>query len=141
MGYSMTPQLEDILTRVTSDTLEKLAFLFTFPDDGHGYDGQEPALVGRVAFNGYFSGTLLVRISTAAVPQLAVNMLGLDDGTQISTDAQQDVFKEMLNVILFAAICCRPLPVSRLSSASGPPRSSAPRILKIRSAGARPTAW
>jgi hypothetical protein len=105
MGYSMTPQLEDILTRVTSDTLEKLAFLFTFPDDGHGYDGQEPALVGRVAFNGYFSGTLLVRISTAAVPQLAVNMLGLDDGTQISTDAQQDAFKEMLNVS--AAVHCR----------------------------------
>jgi CheY-specific phosphatase CheX len=95
----MEQQLKSILTAVTNDTLEKLAFLFAFPDDERVNDGPDPAVVGRVEFNGYFDGSLLMRISACAIPELANNMLGLDDDAEISKAEQQDALKEILNVI------------------------------------------
>ncbi|CAB1059681.1 hypothetical protein D1BOALGB6SA_4443 [Olavius sp. associated proteobacterium Delta 1] len=95
----MEQQLKNILTTVAGDTLEKLAFLFVFPDDERVNDGPGPAVVGRVDFNGYFDGRLLMRISASAIPELANNMLGLDDDVEISNTEQQDALKEILNVI------------------------------------------
>ena len=95
----MEQQLKRILTEVANDTLEKLAFLFTFPDDERGGDGQDPAIVGRVGFNGHFDGSLLMIISESVIPELAANMLGLDDDADISSVEQQDALKEILNVI------------------------------------------
>ena len=40
-----------------------------------------------------------MRVSQGAVTELATNMLGLDDNSEISEEEQQDAFKEMLNVI------------------------------------------
>ena len=95
----MTQQLKNILTGVTNDTLERLAFLFAFPDDDRGQDGPEPAVTGRVAFSGLFCGSLIVRVSTSVIPELAANMLGLEDDVEISSEAQRDAFKELTNVI------------------------------------------
>jgi CheY-specific phosphatase CheX len=95
----MEQQIRNIMAVVANETLEKLAFLFAFSDDERVNDGPEPAVTGRVDFNGYFSGVLMMRISQGAVAELAVNMLGLDDDSKISDDEQQDAFKEMLNVI------------------------------------------
>jgi chemotaxis protein CheY-P-specific phosphatase CheC len=95
----MEQQLKSILTSVTSATLEKLAFLFTFPDNERVNDGPDPAVVGRVDFNGYFDGRLLMRISACVIPELANNMLGRDDDAEISDSEQQDALKEILNVI------------------------------------------
>jgi CheY-specific phosphatase CheX len=95
----MEQQLKNLLTAVANDTLEKLAFLFTFPDDGRVADGHDPAVDGRVDFSGYFDGSLLMRISASVIPELATNMLGLDDDAEISNVEQQDALKEMLNVI------------------------------------------
>ena len=95
----MEQQIRHILTVVANETLEKLAFIFAFADDERVNDGPSPAVTGRVDFNGYFTGSLMMRISQGAVGELAVNMLGLDDGCEISDAEQQDAFKEMLNVI------------------------------------------
>ena len=95
----MKQQLKNILTAVANETLEKLAFLFAFPDDERVNDGPDPAVVGRVDFNGYFDGRLLMRISACVIPELANNMLGLDDDAEISNTEQQDALKEILNVI------------------------------------------
>ena len=95
----MEQQIRHILTVVANETLEKLAFMFAFADDERGNDGPPPAVTGRVDFNGYFSGALMMRISQGAVTELATNMLGLDDDCEISDAEQQDAFKEMLNVI------------------------------------------
>lgn len=95
----MQQQIKNILSVVTNETLEKLAFLFAFPDDDRVNDGPAPAVTGRVDFNGYFCGSLMMRISQAAVMELATNMLGLDDDAMVSDGQQQDAFKEMLNVI------------------------------------------
>ena len=73
----MEQQLNNILTTVATDTLEKLAFLFAFPDDQRVDDSSEPAVAARVEFGGYFDGCLWMRISAGAVPELANNMLGL----------------------------------------------------------------
>ena len=95
----MQQQIKDILTVVTNETLEKLAFLFAFSDDERVKDGPAPAMTGRVDFNGYFSGSLMMRISHGAVTEISTNMLGLDDESMASDEEQQDAFKEMLNVI------------------------------------------
>ena len=95
----MKQQIKNILAVVTTETLEKLAFLFAFPDGERRKDGPAPAMTGRVEFNGYFSGSLIIRISQGTAAELATNMLGLDDDSVISDEEQQDAFKEMLNVI------------------------------------------
>lgn len=95
----MEQQIKHILTVVANETLEKLAFIFAFADDERVNGGPSPAVTGRVDFNGYFSGSLMLRISQGAVGELAANMLGLDDDCEISDAEQQDAFKEMLNVI------------------------------------------
>jgi len=95
----MEQKIKSILTRVTSETLEKLAFLFTFADDERDSDGPEPAVTGRVDFSGFIAGSLLMRVSSSALQELAVNMLGLDDDDKILAEDKQDAFKEMLNVI------------------------------------------
>ncbi len=99
MQYSMEQQIRHILTVVANETLEKLAFIFAFADDERVKDGRPPAVTGRVDFNGYFSGALMMRISQGAMGELAANMLGVDDDCEISDAEQQDAFKEMLNVI------------------------------------------
>jgi len=95
----MTRQINHILSAVTNDTLERLAFLFAFPDDSRSYDNPEPAVTGSVEFSGFFSGRMVVRISSSIIPELASNMLGMADDDEISTEAQQDAFKELANVI------------------------------------------
>jgi chemotaxis protein CheX len=99
MEFLMEQKIKKILARVTGETLERLAFIFTFPDDERDSDGPDPAIVGRVSFNGFFAGALLVRLSNTGIQELAVNMLGLDDDDEISSEEKQDAFKEMLNVI------------------------------------------
>lgn len=95
----MEQKIQNIVAEVANDTLEKLAFLFVFPDEERVDDGPQPAMTGRVNFSGYFSGSLMIRISTSAVSELAVNMLGLDDDTEIPSAEEQDAFKEMINVV------------------------------------------
>ena len=95
----MKQQIKNILAVVTNETLEKLAFLFAFPDDERSKDCPAPAMTGRVEFNGHCSGSLMMRLSQGAAAELATNMLGLDDDEMISDEEQQDAFKEMLNVI------------------------------------------
>jgi CheY-specific phosphatase CheX len=95
----MTQQLKHILTGVANDTLERLAFMFAFPDDDRRQDGPEPAVTGCVEFSGLFCGSLVVRVPTCVMPEMAANMLGLEDDAEISGEAQRDALKELTNVI------------------------------------------
>jgi chemotaxis protein CheY-P-specific phosphatase CheC len=97
--FLMGQKIKNILAAVTSDTLEKLAFLFVFPDEERDSDGPRPVIVGRVEFNGFFSGSLVLRMSSSVLAELSANMLGVDDDAVVSHEDQQDAFKEMLNVI------------------------------------------
>ena len=95
----MEQKIKSIIAGVTNETLEKLAFLFAFPDDERNGDVPPPAVTGRVYFSGYFPGRLVIRLSASALPELSANMLGLEEDDEISDEDQQDAFKEMINVI------------------------------------------
>jgi len=95
----MKQHLNRTITRIATETLQKLAFLFAFPDDGRTDEGPEPAVTGRVEFSGLFCGSMVVRIAASALPELAANMLGSADDAEIAGEAQQDAFKELTNVI------------------------------------------
>lgn len=81
------------------ETMEKLAFLFSFPDDERMNAFPGPAIAAKVGFHGLFSGSLALRMSSSVLPELAVNMLGLDDEEETNLELHLDAFKELLNVI------------------------------------------
>ena len=103
----MDDRLNQILTRVSAETLEKLAFVFAFADDvpsstdnGDIYKPVDPNNYRvRVVFRGPFSGSLVIDITPEDLKEVAANMLGLDLGDSISDADQQDAFKEVANVV------------------------------------------
>ena len=95
----MRAKLEQIMTNVTTETLEKLAFMFAFPDDDPKDRPTDSMTVGSVSFKGPFSGTLSMAISTEALRELAANMLGLDEGEEPEEEQMSDALKETMNVV------------------------------------------
>jgi len=95
----MRAKLEEIMSQVTIDTLEKLAFMFAFPDEGEEGEPRDSMIAGSVSFTGPFSGTLVMAISNEVLQELAANMLGLDDGEETTEDHRSDALKETMNVI------------------------------------------
>jgi CheY-specific phosphatase CheX len=102
----MNPALSRKLVEVTADTLEKLAFIFTFPaEDVAAMEGQTLEVV-RVDFSGPFGGGMELSLPSSALAELAVNMLGTEDGDELSAEQQRDALKELINVV-----CGNVLPV------------------------------
>ena len=96
----MTQEHSELLLEIAGATLEQLAFIFSFPDDMDPEAIWEEDVTGcQVTFSGPSEGGLLVIISTAALPELTANMLGLDDGVAPPEDHQKDALREALNVI------------------------------------------
>lgn len=95
----MRAKLEEILSQVTIETLERLAFMFAFSDEGEESHPTGSMAVVSVSFTGPFSGTLVMAMSIEALQELTVNMLGLDDEEEITVDQQSDALKETMNVI------------------------------------------
>jgi len=95
----MRAKLEEIMSRVTIDTLEKLAFMFAYPDEDGEAQPKGSVVAGSVAFTGPFSGTLVVAMSIEVLQELAANMLGFDDDEETTEDHRSDALKETMNVI------------------------------------------
>ncbi len=95
----MDEQLEKTLSNIAIETLEKLAFLFAFPADEADTGQPGPGVAVSVSFAGFFSGTLIIKVSAEALPELAANMLGVDEDEETTLDQQHDALKETLNVI------------------------------------------
>jgi hypothetical protein len=99
----MNEKLDQIITQISIDTLEKLAFMFAFPED----DGEEANGTGDanghvhacVAFSGPFDGTLAIEMTLPELSELTVNMLGLDTDSEVTAEQRHDALKETLNVI------------------------------------------
>ena len=76
----------DVLMEVAGETLEQLAFIFSFPDEMEPDAIWAESVIGcHVTFNGQAQGGLLMLISAAALPELAANMLGLDESANEKT--------------------------------------------------------
>jgi CheY-specific phosphatase CheX len=95
----MPEQIREALSQVAVDTFEKLAFMFAFPEDGGQTEQMKDMVSASVVFSGPFSGLVTIRISGAVLPELAANMLGMDDEADVTLDQQHDALKETLNVI------------------------------------------
>jgi chemotaxis protein CheY-P-specific phosphatase CheC len=96
----MTRNHSELLTEVTGETLEQLAFVFSFPDEVDPAAISEAAVTGvQVTFSGPQQGKLLLVVSSAVLAELAANMLGLDDGETPPEDQQKDALREAVNVI------------------------------------------
>ena len=95
----MTEQIREALSQVAVETFEKLAFMFAFPDDEERGEEMEDMVSAGVVFSGPFSGRVTMHISAALLPELAANMLGLDDEADVTPDQQYDALKETLNVV------------------------------------------
>ena len=95
----MNDEIKEILSRVTIDTLEKLAFIFAYSEDEVTFDDAENMTTACVAFQGPFSGRLMTMIPSHALLEIAANMLGMDDGDEIALADQHDTLKETLNII------------------------------------------
>jgi CheY-specific phosphatase CheX len=94
----MTDPISRVLYRVTEEVLERLAFIFSFPEeDRPPIDGPD-AMEARVAFSGPFSGALHLRIGRDICPELAGNMLGVEP-EETTPDQRDDAVRELVNVI------------------------------------------
>lgn len=95
----MTEPIHEALKRIAIETFEKLAFIFAFPAD----DASEPLggdmVSAVVAFSGPFSGRVVIHISRSVLPELAGNMLGLDEEGGATPDQEFDALKETVNVV------------------------------------------
>ncbi len=95
----MNDKINEILTRVAVETFEGLAFMFGFPDDEEIGGSGDPMVVTQVCFRGPFSGRLAMAVSGQVAQELTENMLGIDDGEEITSDDQVDALRETINVI------------------------------------------
>ena len=95
----MNEEIKETLYNVAEDVLEKLAFIFSFPEDERENMDYGVAIGARVSFAGPFTGTLVMAVSAEALPELAGNMLGLEDDEETTLEQQQDALKELINVV------------------------------------------
>ncbi len=95
----MTEQIKETLCRVTGDVMEKLAFIFSFPEEEREETDYGSSVAASVSFAGPFTGTLIMAVSNATLPELTGNMLGLDDGEETTGEQQHDALKELINVV------------------------------------------
>jgi len=95
----MNEEIKGTLYNVAEDVLEKLAFIFSFPEDERENMDYNAAMGAKVSFTGPFTGTLIMAVSLEALPELAGNMLGLEDDDETTLEQQQDALKELINVV------------------------------------------
>jgi CheY-specific phosphatase CheX len=95
----MNEQNNEILSRVVTETLEQLAFLFSFPDDGQAKVDLDSAVAARVLFTGPFSGALVITVSAQVLSELTANMLGVECEEETTSEQKDDALKETVNVI------------------------------------------
>lgn len=95
----MNEQLEQVITQVSVETLERLAFVFAFPTDDDPAGPEADGWHASVSFSGPFAGKLIVEMGAADLNELAGNMLGVDEADALTPEQLRDALKETLNVL------------------------------------------
>ncbi len=95
----MNASLNDLVAKTASETLENLAFVFSFPKtESDAPPETAGAVLCKIGFSGPFSGVLDMSITEGCLAELAANMLGIDE-EEISAEQKADAVKEVINVI------------------------------------------
>lgn len=95
----MTEDRKNILTRVFTDILEQMAFMFgdkASPDDFR--ETAEPMLQAQMTYRGNLCGSLSLAVPEAMCPELAANLLGTEPEEAGERHIYIDALKELLNV-------------------------------------------
>jgi len=95
----MNDKINNKISKVVSETIEKLVFMFASPYDPENSTEEDPDIGVSVSFTGPFSGTLGMKVSGEVLSEIAVNMLGVDDEDEITIEDQNDALKETINII------------------------------------------
>jgi CheY-specific phosphatase CheX len=95
----MRAKIEAVISQEVIETLETLAFIFAMPSDGGTAEDFFGKVVGLAEFKGPFSGKMVLAMSAEALPELAGNMLGVDDPDEISETDRHDAMKECINIV------------------------------------------
>ncbi len=95
----MNPDHSETLTRVFTEVLEQLAFMFVEPPDSDFAPAPPDPVSANMSFRGPFSGIVTLAVPREMAPVLAANVLGLDPGDELGLQAARDALKELLNVI------------------------------------------
>ena len=90
---------DEILFQTAQETLESLAFLFSFSGEENEDVFADSQFSAHVIFTGHFSGQLLLCISKSILSELVQNMLGIEGDEKISIEKMHDGLKELLNVV------------------------------------------
>jgi CheY-specific phosphatase CheX len=90
---------DEILFQTAQETLESLAFLFSFSGEEHEDLIDDSQFFAYLIFSGPFSGQLLLSISENILNELVQNMLGIESDEEISIEKMNDGLKELLNVV------------------------------------------
>lgn len=86
------------LSRVFTDVLEQLAFMFADPPEDELPPAEEGLARASMTFHGPFSGELTLTVPREMAPVLAANVLGLEPDDELVLQAPYDALKELLNV-------------------------------------------
>jgi CheY-specific phosphatase CheX len=95
----MNDKIDNKISKIAAETLDKLAFMFASPYDPEDSIQEDPDKGVSASFNGPFSGTLAMKVSEKLLSEIAGNMLGVDDEDEIAPDDKIDALKETINVI------------------------------------------
>jgi len=95
----MSDRMNNVISNVVIETIEKLVFMFASPYDPENSTGEDPGTGVSVSFKGPFSGTLGMKVSGEVLSEIAANMLGVDDEGEITIEDKKDALKETINII------------------------------------------
>lgn len=106
---------EQTIADVMKEVLETMAFALVLPQEEEAVD-ESGVVSARVAFQGPFSGSILLTMPGSIVPELAANMLGTDETVAPSEQQQRDAVGELANVMCgnLVQVVAGPEPVFRL---------------------------
>ena len=88
-----------LLSEVFCDVLEKLAFMFAeAPDDTEPPEIPADCVRTDIGFTGIRTGSLSLIVPLALCPEIAANMLGVEEEDELAEEKAIDALKELLNV-------------------------------------------
>ena len=94
----MQDQITSTLTRVFSEVLSDLAFMFRDEEPAEASD-KETWLETTIAYSGVVSGTLRLRCTRGFASHLAANLLGTGPGEGTLDSTSDDAVKEFMNTV------------------------------------------
>ncbi|MHC4872659.1 MAG: chemotaxis protein CheX [Planctomycetota bacterium] len=91
----------EMLSDVFSSIMENTVFMFgdsVFPDEIGGPDGD--IYKAEISFSGEMSGSLCIVLTEPACVEMAVNLLGAEDESELEDGQPIDALKEVLNITI-----------------------------------------